>query len=193
MYKYDIAISYEYGKSDYVDEVYRYLSIENINIFYDKQCQNIMISTDLKAKLRQIYRKLSDICVLFVTDQYLLKENTCLEARAAMSNTRDDRRRLIVVNFTGRTKIDLLPSDIVYIDGRNKKSDEIADIILTRFESMKTDKNQFENGEPRYGKESDKKNSVKLEKVEVINHVENNHGVIVGNVEGSMKGITFHK
>lgn len=187
-YEFDVAISYESSQSDYVNMVYRYLSQTDLAVFYDKARQDIMVSSDLKAKLFQIYRTESDICVLFVTSAYLLRENTMLEARSAIANTRNERNRLIVVNFTYRDTIKKLPDNIVYLDGNHMEPDEVAGFIIDRYEQnreMRLKPQRRMDVERRDERQNDFG-------ARTGNRINENHGVAIGSLSGGIAEIHFH-
>lgn len=142
MYKYDVAISYETQSESKVQEIVDLLRMEKWKIFFAPYCQKEMISQNLKGKLIQIYQNESLLKVLFITEEYLKRENTQLEMRSSLRSALDQEGRLIIVNYIG----DRLPENLkkyVYVDG-NRNADEIFDPISSRLKELKADTDSAE-------------------------------------------------
>lgn len=167
MYKYDIAISYDSGNRKFVKEVVDYLKSDGLEIFFDVEKKLDLLSENLKNKLYQIYQNESLIKVLFVTEEYLKSPYTLLESRCALRSTKDNPRRLIVINFVG-DNIQENFKPYVYVDG-NTFADEIAYFVGERVKEFK--------GKPQ-------ENNTKKESIshgtKNLNLVETNHGIIAG-------------
>lgn len=135
MYKYDVALSYESELQDFVKEVSAILTAEGWNVYFALNCQQEMLSQNLKSKLYQIYQNESLLKVLFVTDKYLQNQYTMLEKRRSLCSAHENERKLIVVNFIGER----LPEDLksfVYLDGSNYP-DDIAFWVGDRIKELK--------------------------------------------------------
>lgn len=180
MYQYDIALSFASEKESFVQEVAEYLKGEGWNVFFSPYNQREMLSENLKSKLFQVYQNESFVKVLFISEKYLTSEYTRLEARRSMESTKQERRRLIVVNYLG----DKLPEEfkpLVYMDGK-KTSDEIAYMVSERIKELKkcrTEKNkeQMNDVTINSGKSSEK-TGIKIKKLNYING--NNSGIVAG-------------
>ena len=167
MYKFDIALSYEGASEKLVQEVADYLLGEGLTVFFSPYYQRELLSGNLKSELFQIYQNESLVKALFVTKEYQQSQYTQIEKRRAVSSTRNDRKRLIVVNFLGED----LPEDLqkyLYLDGR-LTTDEIADFMIERVKALKNDAADTVRS-LQNGKEPGKN----------YNHVEHNRGVVFG-------------
>lgn len=139
MYQYDVALSYESGLQDFVQEVASTLAGQGCKVFFAPDRQKEMLSANLKSKLYQVYQNESLVKVLFVTDEYLESEYTQLEMRRSVSSSREDTRRLIVVNFIGKK----LPKELqpfVYLEG-NSKPDDVVFWVDERVKELKAEEN----------------------------------------------------
>lgn len=136
MHKYDVALSYESEKQDFVKEVSDFLTGAGRNVYFALDRKTEMLSHNLKSKLYQIYQNESLLDVLFVTEKYLQGQYTMLEERRALSCARENERRLIVVNFIGERLPDELKR-FVYLEGSDS-SDDVASWINERIDELKT-------------------------------------------------------
>lgn len=160
--KYDIAISYKSALNQEASRIADYLMADGWKVFFAPIEQQELLSEKLHKKLYEIYKNESLLKILLIDDAYLMGEWTQLEKRVSLESTKHDRKRLLIVNYTG----DVLPDELnalVFLDGTRLHEDEIAAIATERLEQMQ--KQGRKNG--NMGKES----SV------VIN---NNYGVITG-------------
>lgn len=160
--KYDIAISYKSALNQEASRIADYLMADGWKVFFAPIEQQELLSEKLHKKLYEIYKNESLLKILLIDDAYLMGEWTQLEKRVSLESSKHDRKRLLIVNYTG----DVLPDELnvlVFLDGTRLHEDEIAVIATERLEQMQ--KQGRKNGNT--GKES----SV------VIN---NNYGVITG-------------
>lgn len=173
-YKYDVAISYESHSRDLVAKITDFLKSEKWEVYLDVDRQQEMVSENLESSLYQIYQNESLVKVLFVTERYLKSKYTLLEARRSFDSTRQEPRRLIVVNF-----VDELPQpykSYVYLSG-DLQADEIAAFIGRRIRELKV----YEKEDAENENESSSRNTCKEAaevNVNIVNN--NNNGVIIG-------------
>lgn len=162
--KYDIAISYKSALNQKASHIADYLMADGWKVFFAPIEQQELLSEKLHKKLYEIYKNESLLKILLIDDAYLMGEWTQLEKRVSLESTKHNRKRLLIVNYTG----DVLPDELnslVYLDGTKLHEDEIAAIATERLAKMQTQTQEREKDNIR------KKASV------VIN---NNHGIIAG-------------
>ncbi len=188
MYKFDIALSYEGASEKLVQEVADFLIGGHLQVFYAPYYQKEMVSANLKSELFQIYQNESLVKVLFVTEKYLKSQYTQLEQRRALSSTKQEPKRLIIVNFVGKK----LPEELkkyVYLNG-SLPTDEIADFIIDRIRQLKIG---ISNAQTSHSPMADAQNirkdttasaqtqsDAKGVTIKNVNVIENNNGVIFG-------------
>lgn len=160
--KYDIAISYKSALNQEASRIADYLMADGWKVFFAPIEQQELLSEKLHKKLYEIYKNESLLKILLIDDAYLMGEWTQLEKRVSLESTKHDRKRLLIVNYTG----DVLPDELnslVFLDGTRMHEDEIAAIATERLEQMQ--------------KPGRKNGNIRKESSVVIN---NNHGIITG-------------
>lgn len=180
MYRYDVALSYESASRDLVRKVAGYLKSESWRVFFAEEEQQEMLSEPLREKLYQIYQRDSLVKVLFVTEKYLQSEYTMLEKRCSLRSTKNNARRLIVVNFMGKR----LPEDLrdsVYLDG-NIFADEIASFIGRRIAECR-DQDAADTERPT-GQKAEDNDSFRIANVSV------NNGIRIGD-NANLRNVKF--
>ena len=149
-YFYDVAVSYQSETEKSVGKIVDYLLIEGWKIFFAPIKQDEMFSEKLHVKLYDIYRNKSLLKVLFVTEKYLKSEWTQLEMSVAMESTKNEERRLLIVNFLNWGALPEKLNQYVYVDGNKYREHEIAGIISKRLRELVGS----ENFDERKGQES---------------------------------------
>lgn len=162
MYKYEVALSFASEIESIVREVAEFIQAAGHSVFFFPEQQRDMISENVLRKTYQIFQKESFIKVLFITEAYKTSRWTQLEKRCALSSTKNQCKRLIIVNFLGE-QIEADLKELIYIDGNKKETDEIAAIIDARI----TELGQEETG----GKTKEKK---------IMTEIRTNYGIVAG-------------
>lgn len=135
MYKYDIALSFSSKQEGLVKKVTYYLNAEDLKVFFFPAEQKELMSQNPHESIYRIFQKESLLKVLFVTKEYETSEWTQLEKRCAIRSTKDERKRLIVVNYLGKD-LDEELNKYIYIDGNKMYADEIAVYIAGRIKEL---------------------------------------------------------
>lgn len=171
-YKYDVALSFSDEKKREVGKIANYLEAAGLQVFFYKNRQQELISHDLDKKTYEIYHEQSLVKVLFLTERYGERIYTQLEKRLSIDSTKMQRERLIIVNYLGN-KIEAEFGKVIYIDGNNEKTDEIAMRIQQRVLDIKgAGMRRKPNCENKYT-------------------VVNNKGIVAGD-NASFRNITFN-
>lgn len=144
MIMYDVVISYQNEKFTEAKKIYDYLKVEGLNVFFAPENQQEMVSEKLHTKLYDLYKNQSYLKLLLVSPQYLTSEWTQLEKRMALESTKNDNKRLVIVNYTGENLLDEL-SVFTYIDGEDKTEDQIAAFVIERLRDSNRLSNQKQN------------------------------------------------
>lgn len=133
---YDVAISYQNEKFTSAKKINNFLKAEGLKVFFAPENQQEIISENLHTKLYNLYKNQSYLKLLLVSSRYLTSEWTQLEKRMALESTRENNKRLIIVNYTGKNLPEEL-SEFAYIDGRDKTEDQIAAFVSERLKNLK--------------------------------------------------------
>ncbi|MDE6941938.1 MAG: toll/interleukin-1 receptor domain-containing protein [Lachnospiraceae bacterium] len=166
-YYVDIAISYKSEMEKTAKRIKDYLVKDGWNVFYAPASQQEVLSENIHQKLYSVYKNESCLKVLLISASYLEGEWTSLEKRISLESTKEDRKRLLIVNYIER---DLLPEELralVCLDGRKMREDEIACLITERL-------NMIYNKDKEEGRQKEQKRE-KEQTCTIINH-----GIIAG-------------
>ncbi|WP_040819772.1 TIR domain-containing protein [endosymbiont of Tevnia jerichonana] len=68
--KFQVALSFAGEDRAFSEAVAKGLKRNGISVFYDNDCQGELWGADLPVKLREIYNKESQYCMLFLSDHY---------------------------------------------------------------------------------------------------------------------------
>jgi len=137
---YDVAISYHNEKYKEAKKIYHFLESEGWNVFFAPEKQQEMISEKLDVKLYNLYKNQSYLKLLLVSQQYSISEWTQLEKRMALESTKEDNKRLVIVNYTKENLSEEL-SEFIYINGMNKTEDQIAVFVSERLKNLNRQSN----------------------------------------------------
>ena len=132
---YDVVISYQNEVVEKAEKIYDYLRAEGFHVFFAPKLQQDIVSQKLHAKLYDVYKNQSYLKLLLVSPKYFESEWTLLEERMALESSKNDYKRLVIVNYTGKDLPDDL-SSFVYIDGEKYMEDQIAAFINERIRSL---------------------------------------------------------
>ncbi len=170
---YDVVISYHSEIEGIAKKIYDYLCADGLDVFFAPEFQQEMVSEKLHAKLYDVYKNQSYLKLLLVSPKYDKSEWTLLEKRMALESTKNDAKRLVVVNYTGEELMGDLCS-LVYIDGKKYREDQIAAFVKERIQSQRKESN---SGRPDF--QSSEQGKGQTESSHVINYI--NKGLSLGN------------
>ncbi len=134
-YHYDIAISYKSEMEKTAEKIYDYLVKDGWNVFYSPARQQEILSEKIHQMLYSVYKNESCLKVLLISETYLEGEWTSLEKRVALESTKEDRKRLLIVNYIDRERLPKELRSLLCLDGRKMKEDEIASLITERLKN----------------------------------------------------------
>lgn len=180
-YEFDVAISYKSEMEEKAVKLVDYLTADGWRVFFAPGRQQELLSQKIYQKLYDVYKNRSLMKVLMISESYLSSEWTLLEKRVSMESTKDDRQRLVIVNYTDHT---ILPGDLSplhYLNGKKLYEDEIAAIVTERIRQYRSG-NQGEFKKTR--KEKGEKSGNRSKSITI------NHGIIAGD-NAHFKNIKF--
>lgn len=168
-YEFDIAISYKSEIEEKASKIHDFLAEDGWEVFFAPDRQQELLAEKIHQMLYGIYKNKSLMKVLLISESYLEGEWTGLEKRVSLESTKEDRKRLVIVNYTNHV---ILPGEIgelQYLDGHKLKEDEIAAFITERLKKF-----VLHDAESPVGEKWEKNRHA------AENMVVNNHGIITG-------------
>lgn len=172
-YQYDIAISYKSELEEKAARINDFLVEDGWKVFFAPEQQQELLSEKIHQMLYGIYKNKSLMKVLLISDNYLTGDWTALEQRVSLQSTKEDRKRLLIVNYTDLL---ILPGELrslQYLDGRKYTEDQIAALVTERMRDFVLKRTQGMSLEKQEG-------AGKGIRVPAENVIVNNHGIIAG-------------
>ena len=128
--RYQVALSFAGEQRVYVEEVALYLQVRLPRpVFYDDFYQADLVGKYGTEIFQQIYSEDSEWVVMFISREYVEKEWTRHEKRAALSRALTEKRDYIIPVRFDDSVVPGLPSDLLYIDAKTRTPAEVASII----------------------------------------------------------------
>lgn len=168
-YEYDIAISYKSEIEEKASKIADYLIADGWKVFFAPIEQQELLSEKIHQKLYDIYKNKSLLKVLLISEAYLDGEWTSIEKRVSLQSTKEERKRLLIVNYTNHITLPGELQSLQYVDGNKLHEDEIASLVTERL------KKYLENS--AYKKQND---AAKTEHMDKVMNITINHGIIAG-------------
>ncbi len=134
-YRYDVCLSYAVEDRQYVDEVAEHLKNNGTRVFYDKYAQADLWGKNLYTHLDDVYRNLSQFCVMFISATYAHKLWTNHERESAQARAFTENAEYILPARFDDTVIPGLSPTVAYIDLRVKPPVELAELLLKKLHS----------------------------------------------------------
>lgn len=135
-YEFDIAISYKSEMEDKASKINDYLIEDGWKVFFAPARQQELLSEKIHQMLYGIYKNKSYMKVLLISENYLESEWTSLEKRVSLESTKEERKRLLIVNYTDKLVLPGELQPLQYLDGRKYQEDEIAALITERLQIL---------------------------------------------------------
>ncbi|CAF3048196.1 unnamed protein product [Rotaria sp. Silwood2] len=137
-HRFDVAFSFPGDIRDKVSRIAGKLC-ERLNkqkIFYDKYYKAELARPNLDLYLQTIYRYQTRLIVVFMCDDYALKEWCGLEARAIRSLLKSNQNhRIMLLSVDGKTIDGVLDID-GYLDISNESEEDVVNAIYSRFKDL---------------------------------------------------------
>ena len=130
-YRFDIALSFAGEDRIYVEQVARILESNGIKVHYDRFNQVDAWGKNLPEHFDEIYRKQAQFCVMFISEHYARKVWPNFEKRSALAREVVETGYILPVRFDD-TEILGLPPSKAYIDLRQYKPDQLAQLIMEK-------------------------------------------------------------
>jgi len=130
-YQYDIALSFAGEDRDYVEQLAKILESNGIKVHYDRFNQADAWGKNLPEHFDEIYRKQAKYCVIFISENYAKKAWPNFEKRSALAREVVESGYILPVRFDD-TEILGLPPSKAYIDLRQHRADQLAQLIMDK-------------------------------------------------------------
>lgn len=172
-FQYDVAISYKSELEKKATRINDFLVEDGWKVFFAPESQQELLSEKIHQMLYGIYKNKSLMKVLLISDNYLTGEWTALEQRVSLQSTKEDRKRLLIVNYTDFLVLPGELQSLQYLDGRKYTEDQIAALVTKRIQDFVLKNEQRVDEDKKKGVGRDKKISSE-------NIIINNNGIIAG-------------
>lgn len=124
--KFSVGLSFAGEQRTYVQDVALSLKEKGISVFYDRLHEVDLWGCDLVDTLNTLYSESLNLVIVFVSKEYVEKDFTNLERRAALSKAITTRQKYIMPVRFDDTKLPGLPSTIAYLNASENTPEQLA-------------------------------------------------------------------
>ena len=184
-YQYEVALSFAGENRKFAETVANGLRKESVNVFYDDHYVEDLWGEDLAAKLREVYHKNSQFCIMIISQHYVDKMWPNHERQQAIERMIKDKGKAYVlpVRLDGYSgEVPGLSGTIGYLSVKSNQPQRVVETFLRKIgrEGSKPSENklQFERPKkhvPRIKKsytDRDKHQFLRLSFEEVVNLID---------------------
>lgn len=150
-WRWDVALSFAGAQRDYVGKVAEALRAQGVRCFYDADEQIELWGKYLAEELPAIYGEQAAAVVVFVSAEYVARNWTRLERRAALARAVEERREYVLPARFDDTPLPGLLSDMVTVDLRGRTPQQFAAMIAAKLATIAIVVPGGGSGEPRAG------------------------------------------
>ncbi len=147
-WRWDVALSFAGAQRDYVGQVAEALRARGVRCFYDADEQIELWGRYLAEELPTIYGEQAAAVVVFVSTEYVARNWTRLERRAALARAVSERREYVLPARFDDTPLPGLLSDMVTVDLRGRTPQQFAAMIATKLATIAIAVRDGGSGEP---------------------------------------------
>jgi hypothetical protein len=132
----DVALSFAGAQRYYVEQVAQALKARGVRCFYDADEEIELWGKYLAEELPVIYGEQAAAVVVFVSAQYVTRDWTRLERRAALARAARERREYVLPARFDDTPLPGLLPDMVVVDLRGRAPQQFADMIAGKLAAL---------------------------------------------------------
>jgi len=133
----DVAFTYASEQVEYVQQVDEDLTLSGVKVFFDKNQETRLWGEDLIVYLDRVFRKLSTLCVMFISQDYVRKVWPKLERTSALARQLDEQEPYILpVRFDDADVPGLSPT-IKYVRADKNTPSQLAERIREKLRRAK--------------------------------------------------------
>jgi hypothetical protein len=129
---YEIVLSFAGENRDYVEQVARYLTEHDVEVFYDRYEEATLWGKDLAEHLDGVYRSSARYCVMFISKHYAQKIWTNHERKSALARALEERHEYILPARFDDTELPGVRPTLGYVDLAFKTPEELGALILKK-------------------------------------------------------------
>ena len=127
--KYDIAISFAGEDREYVRDLVDKISSKDLTVFYDEFEEDNLWGKDLYEYLSDVYSKQAQFCIMVLSKNYIKKNWTRHERKAAQARAFEDCKEYILPLRLDDAVIPGMLSTTGFIDATKKTTEEISKLV----------------------------------------------------------------
>jgi len=135
-WRWDVALSFAGAQRDYVEQVATALKERGLRCFYDADEQIELWGKYLAEELPAIYGEQAAAVVVFISADYLDRDWTRLERRAALGRAVRERREYVLPARFDDTPLPGLLSDMVSVNLRRYTPGQFADMVAVKLAGL---------------------------------------------------------
>ncbi|MEZ9319350.1 toll/interleukin-1 receptor domain-containing protein [Vibrio sp. 10N.286.51.E5] len=132
MIQYDVVISFAGEDRHVAEEIASSLVTKGINVFYDEYEQANLWGKDLYEHLIKIYRDESKYCLMVLSKNYVEKQWTNHERKAAQARAFREHREYILPLRLDDTEVEGILDTTGYIDYRKVELEQLIDMLASK-------------------------------------------------------------
>jgi len=134
--QYDVALSFAGEDRTHAKRLAQLLNAVGCRTFYDKHEQASLVGKDLYQHLSQVYSRLAQYCVIFISKHYVRNLWARHELRAAQERALQEHREYILPIRLDDTVVPSVLKTVAYVDFRQTSPEETALIILQKLATL---------------------------------------------------------
>lgn len=138
-YQYDVALSFAGEDRAYVEQVARSLEAAGARVFYDRFEKVTLWGENLVDHLDRVYRTQSRYAVVFISRHYISKAWPRHERQSAQARALVESKPYILPVRFDDAELPGLPPTISYLDVREIKPSELANLIMAKLDRSSDD------------------------------------------------------
>lgn len=132
-YKYDVSLSFAGEQRGYVEQVAIFLEEKGYDIFYDEFDKHSFWGKDMEKFFINIFKIISEYCIMFISNEYMEKYWPSLERRSALERALSEKTEYVLpVKFDDFDIPEL--KGIGYLNGARHTPQYIADCFVKKWE-----------------------------------------------------------
>jgi hypothetical protein len=132
MTQYDVVISFAGENRDVAEAIASSLVTKGINVFYDEYEQANLWGKDLYEHLIKVYRDESKYCLMLLSEDYVKKQWTTHERKAAQARAFRENREYILPLRLDDAEVEGILDTTGYLDYRSVELEKIIDMLVTK-------------------------------------------------------------
>ena len=123
---FSVGVSFAGEQRTYVQDVALSLKEKGVSVFYDRLHEVDLWGCDLIDTLNSLYSESLNLVIVFVSKEYVEKDFTNVERRAALSKAITTRQKYIMPVRFDDTKLPGLPATIAYLNASENTPEQLA-------------------------------------------------------------------